>query len=175
MFCLLTSTLATSAKAEGTSSSTIQAVMVEPTQAESDKSLDAATVTGPEHVATEHMTVLELMRLEAEQALHEARERRGSRHRGPGLRSLNASMMEGGRGPQTAGLHLVGIYGVGKRLVAEVKNGARTLYFRNGQEKPMGHVADEDLYRLRELKGNCVRLDRGGTEELLCLPTRGRP
>ena len=130
-------------------------------------------------VTPDQLTVLELMRLEAEHALHDAREQRAARSAGQTMRSYRQPMLDGETGAKTSNLHLVGIYGVGQRLVAEVKKGAQTLYFRSGQAQPKGHVNDHTddpaLYRLRELKGNCLRLDFGDEEKSLCLPTRGRP
>ena len=117
------------------------------------------------------ITVRELMRLESEQALAIARQRRrqGSE---PSLSSVRAG--EGGRVAALEPLRLVGIYGVGKRLFAEVRSGPQAWLFLNGHSLPVGHTAGAALYRLKEVAGACVRLDRQGDETTLCLPRAGR-
>ena len=124
---------------------------------------------GDEHA---FITVRELMRLEGEQALAAARRRR---EQGPGLspQSLEkAGAAERAGAPEAP--RLVGIYGVGKRLFAEVRSGSQAWLFLNGHSLPVGRAADAGLYRLREMSGACVRLERRGTETLLCLPRAGR-
>lgn len=113
------------------------------------------------------------MRLEGEQALEIARRRRGQ----GGAASVSATGLApaavSDRTSMAEPLHLVGIYGVGKRLFAEVRSGSRAWLFQSGHSLPVGQVGDADVYRLKELAGACVRLERKGDETVLCLP-RGR-
>lgn len=119
-----------------------------------------------------YLTVRELMRLESEQALAAARERR---HRGQGVSSeLGESVSRGSPTVAAESLRLVGIYGVGKRLFAEVRSGSNAWLFLNGHRLPVGHTAGAQSYRLKEVAGACVRLERDGSETVLCLPRGGR-
>lgn len=120
------------------------------------------------------ITVRELMRLEGEQALEAARQRRGRDGRAAG-----APAVAGAGTPVVASatevLRLIGIYGVGKRLFAEVRNGSHAWVFQSGHSLPVGQVSGgADVYRLKELNGACVRLERSGDETVLCLPRGGR-
>lgn len=123
--------------------------------------------------AGEHafITVRELMRLEGEQALVAARQRRGQ---AAGGRPAIQAEAEGGASGRADMLRLIGIYGVGKRLFAEVRSGSRAWVFMNGQSLPVGHTAGAEPYRLREVAGACVRLEHQETETVLCLPRGGR-
>lgn len=145
--------------------------MVAATPAPTPPAHENSTVPG---LAQEQLTVRELMRLEAEMALERAR---AQRERG------NAAASRGGGGVQAGGHarsltsdapRLVGIYGVGRRLFAEVRSGPRGFLFLNGHSLPLGHAGGDDVYRLKELAGACVRLARQNEETLLCLPRGGR-
>lgn len=117
-----------------------------------------------------YVTVRELMRLDGEQALEAARKRRraGAEVSPAGTQAVGA----GGVNADTP--RLVGIYGVGKRLFAEVRSGSRALLFLKGHSLPVGHVAGHDPYRLKEMADACVRLERQGAETVLCLPRGDR-
>lgn len=117
----------------------------------------------------DQVTVRELMRLESELALENARLRRQSGAM-PAVSSDQAAGTPGGR----ESLRLVGIYGVGKRLFAEVRGAAQAYLFLSGHRLPLGHVAAPDAYRLKELAGSCIRLERGDEETVLCLSRAGR-
>lgn len=119
---------------------------------------------------SEQQTVRELMRLENDLAIAAARQRKtegvaGGRQRAAG------SDFAASNSPEA--LRLVGIYGVGKRLFAEVRSGSRAFLFLNGQPWPVGHVKGGENYRLKELAGRCVRLERHDEETVLCLPQAG--
>lgn len=116
------------------------------------------------------VTVRELMRLEGEQALEAARKRR---HQGRAPLAAAAQAASAAADLDADRPRLVGIYGVGKRLFAEVRSGAGALLFLKGHSLPVGHVAGHDPYRLKEMAGACVRLERQGTETVLCLPRAG--
>lgn len=107
------------------------------------------------------------MRIESELALQAARER-GKR---AGAAAAVSAAVE-----ERAGAHhprLVGIYGVGRRLFAEVRNGSDALLFLKGHSHPVGYSGGSPLYRLKELAGACVRLEREGEETVLCLQRAG--
>ena len=118
------------------------------------------------------ITVRELMRLEGEQALEAARQRRGQGAAAHAAPTGSAAAMP--RSSAADAPRLVGIYGVGKRLFAEVRRGSEAWLFLNGRSLPLGRMAGEDSYRLREVGGACVRLERQGEETVLCLPRGGR-
>ncbi len=109
------------------------------------------------------------MRLEAELALESARKRRQ-----PEAARRAVGGTSGPNKDDPAALRLVGIYGVGKRLFAEVRSVAHSYLFLSGHNLPIGHVAADDTYRLKQLAGSCVRLERSGEETVLCLPRAGR-
>ena len=118
------------------------------------------------------ITVRELMRLEGEQALETARQRRGQGEAANAVASGTVAAIARAGGGDTP--RLVGIYGVGKRLFAEVRKGPQAWVFVNGRSLPLGRMAADDGYRLREVAGACVRLERQGEETVLCLPRGGR-
>lgn len=110
------------------------------------------------------------MRLDAEQALEAARTARRQHDATP----VSASDSGAAAADNDAdALRLVGIYGVGKRLFAEVRSGPRALLFLKGHSRPVGQVAGASPYRLKEMAGACVRLERHGDESVLCLPRTG--
>ena len=114
------------------------------------------------------ITVRELMRLENQQALEDQRARRTARGR-VGVPSIT----DGTARPASDSLQLVGIYGVGSRLYAEVRIGEQVLRFRKGQAHPMGRPDVVDAPQLQKVKGSCARMKHRGREALLCLPGRG--
>ncbi|MFA7668118.1 MAG: hypothetical protein WCX93_02105, partial [Burkholderiaceae bacterium] len=119
--------------------------------------------------ATEQITVRELMRIDSELALDAARRRRsdeGSAGRPGAAKKRAAPVMASNESLP----RLTGIYGVGKRLFAEVRSGEQAFVFMRGLSLPLGHVAGVELYRLKELAGSCVRLERKGDVTVLCLP-----
>lgn len=109
------------------------------------------------------------MRLESEAALETLR--RGRTPGAPvGPREPLASVSRGGE----EALRLVGIYGVGKRLFAEVRAGSQGWVFLRGQPLPVGHTASSTALRLMELSEACVRLARQEEDIHLCLPRGGK-
>ncbi len=125
--------------------------------------------------AQEHafITVRELMRLEGEQALAAARQRRGQGAIGENSAPMGTAVISGVSEGGDA-LQLIGIYGVGKRLFAEVRSGSQAWVFMKGQSLPVGHTAGAATYQLREVAGACVRLEHQGVETVLCLPRGGK-
>lgn len=123
-------------------------------------------------LAQEYVTVRELMRLEAEQALAAARESRAQSRRASAVSSAGVPMKNVVQNHEEP--RLVGIYGVGKRVFAEVRAGSQAWVFLKGHRDPIGHTAKAAPYHLREIAGTCVRLERQGAETQLCLSTPGR-
>lgn len=115
-------------------------------------------------LTAEQLTVRELMQLESELALEAARRRRDGKAVSDAAGKLVAASVTRSEAPR-----LVGIYGVGKRLFAEVRSGGRGYVFMRGHNLPLGHSARDDLYRLKALDGACARLERQGEETVLCL------
>lgn len=126
-------------------------------------STTADTLTAESSALT---TVLDLMRLDSELALAAARQRT--------VQGKTAGLNAGRSHDTVESPQLVGIYGVGKRLFAEVRSGSQALLFLKGHSLPVGHVGGHELYRLKDLDGACVRLERQGNETVLCLPRAGR-
>lgn len=120
----------------------------------------------------DYLTVRELMRLEGEQALAAAQERR--RQRQFSGAHTTAAAAAGSTGVAGEELRLVGIYGVGKRLFAEVRVGSQAWLFMRGHSAPVGRTAQESPYRLRDISGTCVRLEHQAAETRLCLTPTGR-
>lgn len=115
-----------------------------------------------ENFEWEQETVRELLRRDIQQALRSTA-RPTSMDRGPGSA---ARPIESATRPR-----LVALYGVGRQLMAEVRIGTQTLVYVRGHPFPIGHGADATVYRLREMKGRCVQLERAHEQESLCLPT----
>lgn len=114
-------------------------------------------------LATDQMSVRELMRLDTEQALGNARKN---------LRKADkeAAGTEGGNRYAHSGvLKLVAIYGVGKKLLAEVMVGTQPYVYMRGQALPVGVKASASAYMLRSISDSCVQLERKDEAHTLCL------
>lgn len=112
-------------------------------------------------LAAEQMSVRELMRLDTELALSHAK---------------NTLRKDGGAGADSRGqyarsgaLKLVAIYGVGKKLLAEVTDGTQSYIYMRGQALPVGGKAGASTYMLNGMSGSCVQLERKGEAHTLCL------
>ncbi|MBC2770309.1 hypothetical protein [Pusillimonas minor] len=118
-----------------------------------------------DHLADDQMLVRELMRAEAALALSLMRDERVPVRRAQEGRPL---------APDRA-MSLVtrpvlqGIYGVGKRLLAEVQWQGETYIYLNGRALPVGRVADPKVYLLQAIQSRCVQLARGDARVTLCL------
>lgn len=115
-------------------------------------------------MARDQLTVRELMQLENEQALQAQRRRKS-----PAAAALAPDAGQGVASGDVS-LRLVGIYGVGKRLFAEVRRGTHAFVFLKGHSRPVGHTLGAADYRLKALTGACVQLEHHGEETVLCLP-----
>ena len=108
----------------------------------------------------EQMSVRELMRLDSALALSQTR-----------------SKLQGAKNPSVEYLptdeerpRVQAIYGVGRKLAAEVRIGSATYVYMRGQPFPVGQrVADESGFVLRDINSTCVRLQRKSQELNLCL------
>lgn len=112
-------------------------------------------------LAAEQMSVRELMRLDTELALSHAK---------------NTLRKDGGAGADSRGqyarsgaLKLVAIYGVGKKLLAEVTDGTQSYIYMRGQALPVGGKAGASTYMLSGMSGSCVQLERKSEAHTLCL------
>jgi hypothetical protein len=115
-------------------------------------------------LAAEQMTVRELMHLDTERALGLAK--KALRKDGG-----QAQGSENGNRPTRSGeLKLVAIYGVGKKLLAEVVIGAQPHVYLRGHPLPVGVKAGPSVYMLRGISGSCIQLERKEEAHTLCLP-----
>lgn len=130
----------------------------------------AADTARSSTLTADQLTVRDLMQLDAELALEAARRRRlaGASDGAPG----STPRVDQTGAARAAALRLIGIYGVGKRLFAEVRAGENGLLFMKGQPNPIGYGNDPDGYRLRALEGRCIHLVRHAEETRLCLSGR---
>ena len=130
-------------------------------------------VAAPDHddVHDQQMSVRELMRLDTALALEKARAQ---------LRQRQGNVVtadQAGSFGQENSLKLLAIYGVGKKLLAEVKIGEKTYVYLRGQAWAVGTRAHPSSYRLEGISGSCVHLARNQETHTLCLHPglRGRP
>ncbi|HWK59826.1 MAG TPA: hypothetical protein VNT00_00270 [Eoetvoesiella sp.] len=115
-----------------------------------------------DELAADQISVRELIRLETALALSQAQKK------------LQGASRPGDAGQRTSGQsaapRLVAIYGVGKKLAAEVRIGADTHLYMNGHPLPVGQrKAGKSAYTLRAMDSACVRLERESRETQLCL------
>lgn len=120
----------------------------------------------------EQQSVRELMRLESALALRAARERLNAAQADenkPGL-------MSGGRRIEISSSadepELRAIYGVGTRMLAEVRHAGRLWVYLAGRPFPVGATSGTSLYLLQDIRDGCVSLARGNTRRVLCLNGR---
>lgn len=122
-----------------------------------------ATESQAETLEFEQMSVRELMRLDSALALSQTKAKL------QGSKGLQGSAVLGGE----TSPRLQAIYGVGKKLAAEVRVGSATYVYMRGQPFPVGQRrADESVFVLRDMNTSCVRLERQSQELNLCLAAR---
>lgn len=109
------------------------------------------------------MSVRELMRLETQFALRQARQRMRATGRDAGA-EVEAGALD-------TDLELLAIYGVGSRLLAQVRHGGLTLVYMRGTALPVGFkgTPEKPVFRLTGLSGTCVELARESVSRTLCL------
>lgn len=106
--------------------------------------------------AWEVQSVRELMQLDMERALDQARR---------GAHSPAGVSEAGGRSVP----RLVAMYGVGRSLMAEVLVGSQAYLYVRGQAFPVGYTNDPAVYQLRGMNGSCIQLHSAQSNHSLCL------
>lgn len=118
-----------------------------------------------DELLADQVSVRELMRLETAQALQRAR---GSN----GYGAATGSSAMAGLPVRKAGagvMRLVAIYGVGRKLMAEVQVDGQTLLFMRGRLQAVGLGKAHEM-RLLGMNSRCVELALGERRESLCAP-----
>jgi len=132
-------------------------------------------IPGEEEFEWETQSVRELLRRDIGEALRSPSRQGGGAGQGGFAQGGGAARGGATRarsaGPEVAGARprLVAMYGVGRNLMAEVQVGARAFLYLRGQALPVGHAGDAAVYRLRDMNGACVQLERGEDRHSLCL------
>lgn len=108
------------------------------------------------------MSVRELMRLDTALALSQSKSKLQGLGK-PSAQDRHSSLAAKG------GLKLVAVYGVGKKLLAEVAVGPHPYVYMNGRALPVGVKTSATAYRLRSITGSCVHLERNDESHTLCL------
>jgi len=125
--------------------------------------LTQATAPDNDDLASQQMSVRELMRLDTALALEQTRNRLRQQRGKPDQFDAGAALAT------RETLKLVAIYGVGKKLLAEVMIGGQSHVYMRGQPLAVGAKAGPSTYLLRGISGSCVHLERGGEGHTLCL------
>lgn len=105
----------------------------------------------------EVQSVRELMQLDIERSLEQARQRANP--------SVGMVDVAGGR----LAPRLVAMYGVGRSLMAEVLVGPQAYLYIRGQAHPVGYSNDQAAYQLRGMNGSCIQLQKAQSSHSLCL------
>jgi hypothetical protein len=123
-----------------------------------------ASLPSGDDPALDQMSVRELMRLDTALALQQSRTKlqKGD--------SSSQAARRGGAIAHSGALELVAIYGVGKKLLAEVVIGTQPHVYMRGKALPVGASASASAYLLRGISGSCVHLERQDEAHTLCLP-----
>lgn len=113
-------------------------------------------------LARDQMLVRELMRLDTELALQQSRER---------LKALSdrTDTLEALAQASDGKLKLAAIYGVGKKLMAQVVIDGKPHVYLRGKAEPVGQKPEDAVYKLRDISGSCVHLEYDEHEQTLCL------
>ncbi len=120
-------------------------------------------------LAHDGQTVHELMRLEMDQALRQARRAStAGMHNSDVPTDVHARPMTAKNSPR-----LEAIYGVGDRLRAEVRSNGQVFHYRRGQSWPIGIVNKKHAFVLDTMSAGCLTLSRDNKQHTLCLPTNG--
>ncbi len=111
----------------------------------------------------EQMSVRELMRLDTALALSQSKSKLKERGKPAALQESHPLVT------QDEALKLIAIYGVGKKLLAEVSVGSHPYVYMHGRALPVGLKNSTAAYRLRAITGSCVQLERNDESHTLCL------
>lgn len=131
--------------------------------------LAAAQANEIDELAADQMSVRELMRLETEQTLQRLRAAAGG---GQQRTTSTVSNDLGELSADGAAARLVAIYGVGRKLMAEVQVDGRRLLFMRGRPEAVG-PGRRHAMRLLSISERCVELALEQRRESLCVPMRG--
>lgn len=115
-----------------------------------------------DELASDQISVRELMRLETAQALKRLRPE-GASHAG------TSRIKHAGSSPDQgfSAARLVAIYGVGTRLMAELDVDGQILLFMRGRPEAVG-PGRKHAMRLVDMTSRCVEVSMGGQRESLC-------
>ena len=116
-----------------------------------------------DELAFEQMSVRELMRLDTALALSQSKNKLDGRGKSSALKESHSVLA------QAAGPRLIAIYGVGKKLMAEVLVGSHPFVYMHGRALPVGLKSSTTAFRLREITGSCIQLERNEESHTLCL------
>lgn len=124
----------------------------------------AASVAFASDVSADQMSVRELMQLETKLAIEQVKDRikKQGANQGDSIDALGLA--------HSSRLQLMAIYGVGKKLLAEVNIGGRPHVYIHGRALAVGTKADPSAFVLRGISGSCVQLERKDEAHTLCLP-----
>jgi hypothetical protein len=137
------------------------------TNAVADNNRLAIPSDGPalqSELAHEQLTVRELMHLDMDQALQQARNARRGKSYSTDLGN-DPVRVSSPSGPPT----LMALYGLGKTKFAQVQFGTASLLFMQGRSAPIGMKAALAPYRLKDIQGECITLENQAGESTLCL------
>lgn len=126
----------------------------------------------PETMVRTARQVSELMEIEAAYAIERATYALETSGGMMGAASRPAEARTRHDAADADGLTLVAIYGVGKKLAAQVMDGTTQYLYRHGQAYPVGmptDAPDANVYQLRGISGSCVVLARDQQAHTLCL------
>lgn len=123
----------------------------------------AANSGKADDLVAEQMSVRELMRLDTALALNHVKEKLRARHKsGAAADDIRALAQNGS-------VNLVAIYGVGKKLLAEVRVGSQSYVYMHGRVLPVGLKTSSTALLLRGITASCVQLERDEQSHTLCL------
>ena len=118
-----------------------------------------------DELTREQMSVRELMRLDTALALSLAHSKLKAQppKRAQSYPDSRAVL------PAATTPRLQAIYGVGKKLMAEVMIGSRPYVYMHGMPLPVGGRNEQSVYRSRGIDGRCIALERDEERLSLCL------
>lgn len=129
--------------------------------------METPAASETDELASDQISVRELMRLETAQALQ--RMRAATAGSASDTSPLRMSSSSGGQAPAA---RLVAIYGVGRKLMAEVRVDGQTLLFMRGRPEAVGPGRAHAM-RLLAISDRCVEVAMQGRRESLCAAPAG--
>jgi len=129
--------------------------------------METPAASETDELASDQISVRELMRLETAQALQ--RMRAAAAMSAPDTPPLHVSLSSSGHAPAA---RVVAIYGVGRKLMAEVRVDGQTLLFMRGRPEAVGPGRAHAM-RLLGISDRCVEVAMRGRRESLCAAPAG--